>query len=61
MTASVFAQATAGLMPTLKWYPVMYIGEQQGELLAAFQLVATSDNPVVSRQLILARHCMVVC
>ncbi|XP_062502177.1 myoferlin-like isoform X2 [Corticium candelabrum] len=52
VTAPVFAQATAGLMPTLKWYPVMYIGEQQGELLAAFQLVATSDNPVFVKQML---------
>ena len=40
----------SGAKPFLRWYPVMYIGEQQGELLGAFQLIATSDNPVVSEQ-----------
>jgi hypothetical protein len=50
VTAPVFPQATANVKPILKWYPVMYIGEQQGELLGAFQLISTADNPVFVKQ-----------
>jgi hypothetical protein len=51
VTVPVFAHPS-GVKPLLKWYPVMYIGEQQGELLSAFELIATSNNPVFIKQVL---------
>eukprot|EP00118_Oscarella_pearsei_P024773 m.306767 g.306767 ORF g.306767 m.306767 type:complete len:2096 (+) comp41575_c0_seq1:119-6406(+) len=48
--APVFVHANAGVQPVLQWYPIMCLGEDSGELLACFHLIAVSENPAIKKQ-----------